>query len=59
MHPRKCLPNVLLGLETLHELNHLQVWYINQRMLWEIEILLSKAYSLFEKVFADLSAIVL
>ena len=46
VHPRKGLANVLLRFEALHQLNHLQIWDINIRMLCEIVILLRIANSL-------------
>jgi len=46
MHPSKGLSHVLTGLETLHQLNHLQIRHINLRVLRQIEVLLRKANSL-------------
>lgn len=48
VHPGKCLSDVLLRLEALHQLNHLQIRDINLRVLRKIEVLLRVAYSLLE-----------
>ncbi|KEH41674.1 hypothetical protein MTR_1g053590 [Medicago truncatula] len=45
--------------ETLHQLNHLQIWHINLWVISQIEILLCIQNFLLEKVFADLSTVFL
>ncbi|MFS7969232.1 hypothetical protein Hanom_Chr09g00806701 [Helianthus anomalus] len=46
MHPSERLLHILLRFKALHELNHLQIRYIDFRMLCQIVILLSKANTL-------------
>ena len=59
MHPSESFPNVFLGLEALHQLNHLQVRDIDLGMLRQIKIFLRIANSLLEQVLGDLSPVLL
>lgn len=47
VHPGKCLTNILLGFETLHQLNDLKIGHIDLRVLCKVEILLCIANSLY------------
>jgi len=57
--PGEGLPDVLLGLEALHELDHLQVGHVNLRVLRQVVVLLGVQHALFEEVLADLIAVLL
>lgn len=46
VHPRKGLPHILLRLEALHQLNHLQIRHIDLGMLWQVVVFLRIAHSL-------------
>ena len=47
VHPCKCLTNIFLGFEALHELNNLEIGNINLRMLCKIVVLFCIANSLY------------
>jgi hypothetical protein len=57
--PGEGLPDVLLGLEALHELDHLQVGHIDLRVLRQVVVLLGVQHALFEEILADLIAVLL
>lgn len=59
MLPREGLPDILLGLEALHELDDLQVGGIDLRVLGQVVVLLRIQDSLLEEVLADLPAVLL
>ena len=44
--PGEGLPDVLLGLEALHELDHLEVGHINLRVLRQVVVLLGIEHAL-------------
>ena len=46
VHPSKSFSHVLARLETLHQLNHLQIRHVDLRVLGQIEVLLREANSL-------------
>ena len=47
VHPSKCLTNIFLGFEALHELNNLEIRNVNLRVLCKVEVLLCIANSLY------------
>lgn len=49
MPPSKALGHILLALEALHELDDMEVWHINLRVLLQVEVLLSLKDTLCKK----------